>query len=109
MKDTIQNSEKEQWKDTVLSSLEGIKRAEAPPFLFTRIRARILAKKGNGIANRNIRVTAPKLILGVTAFVVLCCINLWVLIESNQVASPNTNVPLLQAAIMLEPVNFNLY
>ncbi|MBD1207792.1 MAG: hypothetical protein H9535_05155 [Ignavibacteria bacterium] len=102
MKNTIQNSEKEQWKDHVLSSLEGIKRAEAPPFLFTRIQASIL------LTNRNPYVSTPKLMLGVVAFLVLCCVNLWVLIESNQVASPN-NVPPLQAAIMLESVNFDLY
>jgi len=33
--------DKEQWKDTILNSLEGLQKAEPNPFLFTRIQEKI--------------------------------------------------------------------
>ena len=38
------NIEKEAWKNEVLDSLNGMRRAEPSPFLFTRIEARLYSK-----------------------------------------------------------------
>jgi hypothetical protein len=110
MKNTIQNSEKEQWKDNVLSSLEGIKRAEAPPFLFTRIEARIRLYEMPTSMAANERVPVLKLAFGVACFVLLCGINIWIV---SQTASPNMvqqqQTSSAQAVPILETANFDLY
>ncbi|MBL7992072.1 MAG: hypothetical protein JNN25_11590 [Candidatus Kapabacteria bacterium] len=110
MKNTIQNSEKEQWKDHVLSSLEGIRRAEAPPFLFTRIETHIrLHKMPTHIAAHE-KVPVLKLAFGVACFVLLCGINVWIV---SQTASPNTaqqhQTSSAQGAPVLETADFDLY
>ncbi len=110
MKNIIQNSEKEQWKDNVLSSLEDMKRTEAPPFLFTRIEARIRLYEMPTHLAANERVPVLKLAFGVACFVLLCGINIWIV---SQTASPNTvqqyQTSSAQAAPILETADFDLY
>ena len=115
MNNPNENIPKEQWENEILSSLEGMRRAEAPPFLFTRIQSRLRGAEANVRTSRNARVSAPMLAFGVAAFIVLCCVNVWVLVHLNAHAEtyiakyPTANVPPPQAASVLETVNFNLY
>jgi hypothetical protein len=110
MKNTIQNSEKEQWKDTVLSSLEGIKRAEVSPFLFIRIEAHIRLYEAPTSMAANERVPVLKLAFGVACFVLLCGINIWTI---SQTVSPNMvqqhQTSSAQGAPILETADFDLY
>jgi hypothetical protein len=110
MNNTIQNSEKEQWKDTVLSSLEDIKRAEVPPFLFTRIEARIRLYEMPTRIAANERVPVLKLAFSIACFVLLCGINIWIV---SQTASPNMvqqhQTSSAQGAPILETADFDLY
>ncbi|MFY7999297.1 MAG: hypothetical protein ACOVSW_11935 [Candidatus Kapaibacteriota bacterium] len=99
------HTEKERWKDEVLSSTEGMQRSEAPPFLFTRIQSRIQSR----FRGKDNRVASPILALGVAAFVVLCCVNVWILADSIKAKTQNTTIQALQAASTLETVNFDLY
>jgi hypothetical protein len=96
---------KEQWKDEVLSSIEGIQPAETPPFLFTRIQSRIHSR----FRGSDNRVAAPILAFGVAAFVALCCVNVWVLADASRPSTPNANRQALQVASTLETVVFDLY
>jgi hypothetical protein len=101
MNNNHEHSQKEQWKDEILSSVEGIQRPEAPPFLFTRITARLRTTSES-------RVSAPMLAFGVAAFVVLCCVNVWILADFTIASTPNTTEQPLQTASTLETVSFDL-
>ncbi|TAE27381.1 MAG: hypothetical protein EAZ92_09510 [Candidatus Kapaibacterium sp.] len=105
MSNNNKQTEKEQWEDEILSSVQGIQRSETPPFLFTRIQSRIQSRF-RGADNR---VTAPTLALGVAAFVALCCVNIWVLADSAIANTSNTKAQSLQSTSALETVSFDLY
>jgi hypothetical protein len=100
MNNNHEHSQKEQWKDEILSSVEGIQCPEAPPFLFTRITSRIRTPQPC--------VSAPMLAFGVAAFVVLCCVNVWILADFTIASTPNTTEQPLQTASTLETVSFDL-
>lgn len=99
------HAEKERWKDEILSSIEGIQRSEASPFLFTRIQSRIRSR----LRGKDDRVASPMVALGIAAFAVLCYLNVWILADSIKAKTQHTTTQALQAASTLETVNFNLY
>jgi hypothetical protein len=63
----------EKWKEEVMSSLLGIKRAEPNPFLFTRIEERIEKKYG--------KLAVWKVRLAVAAMLVLLVVNSVILLR----------------------------
>jgi hypothetical protein len=65
--------DKEKWKEEVMSSLLGIKRAEPNPFLFTRIEERIEKKYG--------KLAVWKVRLAVAAMLVLLVVNSVILLR----------------------------
>lgn len=95
--------EKEQWKDEVLSSLRGLKRAEPNPFLFTRIEERI---KSPSAFFPNASVSLPKLSLAFAGIALLGMLNFFVLKNSIN-SSTNTNNS--QKAYSLNNINYQLY
>ncbi len=96
--------EKEQWKDEVMSSLRGIKRAEANPFLFTRIEERI---KSPSAFFPGAFITLPKLSLVFAGIALLGALNVFVLNNLSSNKSGNgTNV---QSAYSLTNINYQLY
>jgi hypothetical protein len=104
-----EHSRKEHWKDDILSSIEGIQRSEAPPFLFARITARLRAAEASTTVSRNVRVPAPILAFGAIAFVLLCFVNVWVLADFTIASTPNTETAPLQAVSTLETFSFDMY
>lgn len=74
--------EKEQWKEEVIRSLEGIRRAEPSPFLKTRIEA--------AIANTYRRATPLQLRLAAVVTALLLIVNGYFLFSNRQ---PQGNPP----------------
>jgi hypothetical protein len=105
MNSTNEHSPKEQWEDEVLSSIEGIQRSEAPPFLFMRIQSRIQSR----FHGSDKRIAAPILALSLVAFVILCCVNVWMLVDLEGTSSANANMARPQASSILETASFDLY
>lgn len=68
------NTEVEKWQEEVMQSLSGLQRAEAPPFLFTRIEARL----------RNAQqVSMPVLRWAMVSACVLVTLNVAVLLSAS--------------------------
>jgi hypothetical protein len=63
--------DKEQWKNDVMVSLHGIKRAEPNPFLFTRIEA--------AITNQVAKVTPKQWRLAIAFSIVILILNGWLI------------------------------
>lgn len=74
--------------DRTLNSLDGIQRAEANPFLFTRIKAR-LSKEERSFWNRAF-VFLSRPAVSVSAIVIAVIINAAVLFESRSESVQNT-------------------
>ena len=70
------SNEKENWKEEVLNSLHGLKRAKPAPFLFTRLEAR-LEKSLHTITVRQVQWAT-------VALVFLLVLNTYVIVRSNQ-------------------------
>ncbi len=88
--------EKEQWKDEVLRSLEGARRAEPGPLLYDKIRAKtVLAAPMHVVRPGYLALAAACLALLVTA-------NAWAFSQSRQEAST-------PSAYQLDNTNFDLY
>lgn len=94
--------EKEAWKDRILGSLEGAKRAEPDPHLYDGIRARLNAT--SPVAQMHV-VRRPYLALAAACLVLLLTANIWALTQRypETSAAPNTSIYQLDAA------NFDLY
>ncbi|HZY82981.1 MAG TPA: hypothetical protein VFE50_25855 [Cyclobacteriaceae bacterium] len=73
--------DKEKWKDDVLNSLQGIKRAEPNPFLFTRIEA---------VVSRVREVTPNQWRVVIAVGLILLFINGWTLLSDRQQAEPSS-------------------
>ncbi len=91
--------EKEQWKDNILRSFEAAKRAEAAPFLFDKIRAKIAAAVPDGPMQV---VYRPYLALAAACLALLVTANVWAL--SFRATEPN--VP---STYQADIANFDLY
>ena len=88
--------EKEQWKDEVLRSLEGARRAEPSPLLYDKIRGKI----GHAVKMRVVR--PGYLALAAACLGLLVTANVWALRQSRQdVTTPS--------AYQLDYANFDLY
>ena len=74
--------EKEQWKDEVLNSLQGIDRTEPNMFLFTRIEARL--HQASGLSKLHVRLAGACMIL-------LLVLNVWMVGTSTSNQTPNSN------------------
>jgi hypothetical protein len=68
--------DKEQWKDEVLASVKGLKRAEPNPFLFTRIKQRLREEQTIAL------IPKAKIRLAAIGFALLCALNVWVVLSS---------------------------
>jgi hypothetical protein len=78
---TTEDMRKEEWKDEVLNSLRGIRRAEPSPFLLTRIEAAV----------SRVREVTPNQWRIVIAFgLLLIIINTWTLLSDRQVEPSST-------------------
>lgn len=73
--------ENERWKEEVMQSLQGLKKAEPNPFLFTRIQARMEKKYG--------RVPSWQVQLATGALIVLLILNSVAMLRSR---STETNL-----------------
>ncbi|MBY0433605.1 MAG: hypothetical protein K2U26_05810 [Cyclobacteriaceae bacterium] len=78
-----QNNFSERWKEEVLGSMRGMKRAEPNPFLFTRIEARIEKQWG--------RMGVWQVRLAAAVMVVLLIVNSVALLRSNRTAGETTD------------------
>lgn len=88
--------EKENWKDDVLHSLDGIESAAPPAELYGKIRYKVLNMRQLQVVRRSyIAVAAAGLALLLTA-------NIWVLSSTRTVG----NTP---SVYQIEQANFNLY
>lgn len=97
------NTKREHWVQEVEKSLEGIERAEAPPFLFTRIEARLQATRQSVLT-----VSVPVLRWAVVSACVLVTLNVAVLLNSN--ATTETTAVGESGSIYAEGgVNYQLY
>jgi hypothetical protein len=109
MNDTNKNIPREQWKDEILSSIEGIQRSEVPPFLFTRILSRLRAEETRSSSTMTARISRPTLAFSVAGFVLLCCVNVWIVIGSAVQTHDTNQAPMPTAPSSLETVSFDLY
>ena len=89
--------EKEHWKDEVLRSLEGARRAEPDHRLYARIRARVEGRHNTGLVRR------PYLALAAAALALLLTANVLALARQRPAATP------AYSGYALEVANFNLY
>lgn len=88
--------EKEQWKDDILRSIEGAKRAEPGPFLFDNIREKI------GSAGRMQVVRRPYLALAAACLALLLAANIRAMRQSNGETSAHS-------IYQVDNTNFELY
>ena len=96
--------EKEIWKDNVMNSLHGIKRAEPNPFLFTRIEERM---KEPALCLPDGLVPVPKLSFVFAGIVLLFAVNFLALKNSDNENSLKTN--LSTQAYSLNNIHYQLY
>ena len=76
--------------ESTLQSLDGVKRAEANPFLFTRIKAR-MNKKANGWEDAFSFISRP--IIAVAILVIVMAVNGWALWDSGSAGTGITADP----------------
>ena len=107
--------EKEQWKDRIMNSLEGMERAEPDPALFDRLRPRLHARPR--------RVSLQRVVGVAATFALLCVLNGWTiysyeqsyarLATANQQSNPTAQVAPPAAAARPEydlgTFNYNIY
>lgn len=94
--------EQEQWKDRILGSLEGVKRAEPRPELYQSIRAKLTDVK---MAGQMTVVRRPVLALAAACLALLLTANVWALKQQYSKDAPAPNVSVYQ----LDNANFDLY
>lgn len=70
--------DKEKWKDDVLNSVKGLKRAEPNPFLFTRIKQRLQEEQTAALIPRS------KIRWAAAGFALLCALNVWVVLANAE-------------------------
>lgn len=87
--------EKERWKEEVLRSLEGAKRAEPAPGLYAGIRSRLAPMQV---------VRRPYVALAAACLAVLITANVWAL-HQRQVETPASSVSVYQ----VDNARFDLY
>ena len=91
--------EKEQWKDDILNSLEGIRRAEPDPQLYARIKS----KTGEAVVAVRLQVVRrPYVALAAACLAALMIANVWA-IGHRQVEPSSTSVYSVDSA------RFDLY
>lgn len=96
--------EKEYWKDEVMNSLHGIRRAEPNPFLFTRIEERV--KSPSSFLSDRI-IPLPKLSFAFAGIVLLFVLN--VLILKNSVKEMGVNEKHSPQSYSMNNINYQLY
>lgn len=79
------NPKIEQWKDEVIGSLAGLQRAEPPPFLFTRIEAKLT--KRIGLSPMQVKLAA-------VGFIILVLVNVYALTKMKDTSTTNTDYSL---------------
>ena len=84
---TEQKNKKDKWIEEILSSAEGITRAEASPFMFSKILSRLKSVK-----NSTVILPFRKLALGFLTLILLVVLNVTVLFRSTNVNVTNTTV-----------------
>ncbi len=87
---------KENWKEQILRSLEGIHRAEVNPFLYAKIVDRLSAP----VLIR--RVAFPKIALATAGFALLLILNVWVLRSGSEKQTS-------EETVLINQYNFGLY
>jgi hypothetical protein len=94
--------------DEVLSSFDGTKRATAPDFFYTRLKAKMLARQEEGekgLASNNRREWMLKPVYIVTAILLVLAINVLVFLkgrDENTTADTITNNESVQQSIAAE-------
>ncbi len=68
--------------DEILAGLDGVRRAEAPGFFYTRLKARMLAEKQPVAVKSNNWLLRPAFVLGALAAIIL--LNAVVLLQRNK-------------------------
>ena len=76
------NIEKEAWKDEVLESLKGIKRAEPNPFLYTRIESKLFS---------GVEITPTQLRWATITLVAILAFNAAALLQHRSTSVRNSN------------------
>jgi hypothetical protein len=69
--------------EEIINSLDGIKRAEPTPFLYTRIQARLIKKQDNPILTAFSFVTRPAVVLIMVMLILL--VNGYIMFNSNAI------------------------
>lgn len=88
--------------DKVLNSLDGVQRASAPDFFYTRLRARM--EKGIAADNKPNRVLRPAYIF--TVLLLIIAVNAFVFLKNQDQATVVDNNETVQQSIAAE---YNLY
>lgn len=88
--------------DNVLNSLDGVQRASAPDFFYTRLRARM--EKGIAADNKPNRVLRPAYIF--TVLLLIIAVNAFVFLKNQDQATVVDNNETVQQSIAAE---YNLY
>jgi hypothetical protein len=91
--------EKEQWKEDILKSLEGIRRAEPDGQLYAGIRSKI---EGSAMAGRMQVVRRPYLSLAAACLAALIVANVWVIGQRQADQSPTS-------VYQVDSAHFDLY
>ena len=86
----------EKWKDDILRSMEGAKRAEPDPQLYTRIRERIMVPMQV--------VRRPYLAAAAACLALLLTANIWALSTATQKPAPTSS-----STYQIEQAHFDLY
>jgi hypothetical protein len=79
-------NQSEQWVNQAMESLDGLQRANANPFLYTRILARV--KGANSRWEKTARfISRPSFAFAATAL--FLALNMWVIFQKNDKAEPS--------------------
>ncbi len=100
-----QNRNKDKWIEEILSSTDGIKRAEAGPYIFPKILHRLKANNtGNNV------IPFRKAAIGFLTILLLAVLNVFVIFNAgDKSTSVNNNVQETKSSAEFIPSQYNPY
>lgn len=102
---SVMDNERNNRIEEVLSSLDGSKRAAAPDFFYTRLRARMLARLEGGergLANQNSRHWQLRPVYIISALLLVISINVFVFLKGQNETTTADNNESVQQSIASE-------
>ena len=99
------SNDKEQWKDEVMNSLDGIHRADAPDFMYTRIVGRLEAAMNEPVSSY---IPLKRAWVALACFMLLCAFDIGFLKAINH-SGKNIHEAHGSSPYAVDNTNFNLY